>query len=322
MMFMEVPRGSTVATGGGELAVVAGDPLEPYIEGWLNHFTENTAVAYANDLDDFRGWLAEHGGTLAGVRRVHFAAWCDHLKSHVPPGRTRPLAQTTRARRESSVTSFYNYLVEVEALTVSPAHAPGAKRRTRPGTPDKPTPAMTAEQTTRYVAAAAACGPRHQLAAAVLLKTGARASELCGADVGDVQSQGGDLVLVVRRKGGKTDQLILPAGAAVLVGAAIEGREAGEPLITNLAGGRLTRKALASLVEVVGRRAGVPFATSPHVLRTTALNLLIAEGVAVHDAKDFMGHASITTTDGYFRRAGLRGRRRSMAALLDDLVAA
>ena len=49
---------------------------------------------------------------------------------------------------------------------------------------------------------------------AVLLLTGARVSEITGADVEDLSTNRGHRVLWVTRKGGKRQALVLPAPAA------------------------------------------------------------------------------------------------------------
>lgn len=310
-----------------ELATLPDDPLAPYVEGWLRLYAASTQEAYARDLDGWRTYLATHGGTLAGARRVHFLDWCTELAA-------AGYAATTRARKEAAVTSFYDYVLDVDGpLVRTPAHGKGSKRRTKPGAPAKPTPALTAGQAEHVLTAARARADRDGLLVAILLITGCRSKEVRGIRVGDVRREAGDVVLAVQRKGEKADQLVLTDAAADQCAALAAARPADEPLfVGNHADGGLTRDEVVWICAAAGRDAGIPDkprppgakkaapGVTPHVLRTTAVNLLIQAGYTPQDAQAFMGHARLTTTELYFRRAGVRKAKGRMASTLARIV--
>jgi site-specific recombinase XerD len=190
------------------VSTLTADPLDPFIDVWLDLFASgHTRDAYRRDINLWRDYVRGLGGTMATAQRVHFLDWAAKLSG----------ARTTRARRESAVTSFYDYCVEVEAIGKSPAHGKGAKRRTRAGKPDKPTPALTADQARAVVRAAAIRGPKDEQVVATLYTTGLRVSELIGATVGDLQLNAGRHVLHVTRKGGTSGKAELDAATGALL---------------------------------------------------------------------------------------------------------
>lgn len=309
------------------LATLPDDPLAPYVEGWLRLYATSTQEAYARDLDGWRTYLTSHGGTMAAARRVHFLDWCTNLTE-------AGYAQTTRARKEAAVTSFYDYVLDVDGPIVrTPAHGKGSKRRTKPGNPAKPTPALTAGQAEHVLTAARARSPRDGLLVAILLITGCRSKEVRGIRVSDVRPEAGDVVLAVQRKGDKADQLVLTADAADQAAELAAGRSGDEPLFAGSdPDGGLTRDEVVWVCAAAGRAAGIPDkprppgarkgapGVTPHVLRTTAINLLIQAGYTPQDAQAFAGHARLTTTELYFRRSGVRKAKGRMASTLARIV--
>jgi integrase/recombinase XerD len=318
-----------------EVAVLPDDPLAPYVEGWLKLYATSTQEAYARDLDGWRAYLAGYGQTLTSARRLHFVDWCTKLAA-------TGYAQTTRARKEAAVTSFYDYVLDVQPddppddppiITRTPAHGKGSKRRTKPGAPAKPTPALTAGQAEYVLTAARARSDRDGLLVAILLITGCRSKEVRGIRVGDVRQEACDVVLAVQRKGEKADHLVLTDTAADQCAALAAGRPADEPLfVGNHEDGGLTRDEVVWICAAAGRDAGIPDkprppgakkaapGVTPHVLRTTAVNLLIQAGYTPQDAQAFMGHARLTTTELYFRRSGVRKAKGRMASTLARIV--
>jgi integrase len=298
------------------IAVADTDPLAPLIDGWLALYpSRHTRAAYRRDVELWQEYLRGLGGTLTGAQHIHFLDWAAQLSG----------ARTSRARRESAVTSFYDYCVEVGAIDKSPAHGKGAKRRTRAGKPDRPTPALTAEQGRAIVRAAKIRGPKDELVVATFYATGIRVSELVDATVGDVRVNAGRVTLFVTRKGGKSAEVEPDPETGALLAAAIEGRAADEPLIPSAElddDGNpkpMTRDEASWCVEASGTAIGLDWVT-PHVLRTSAINRLREAGHAPEDVQAFAGHAAITTTAIYFRRADEAEKRTKMAATMGEFL--
>ena len=135
---------------------------------------------------------------------------------------------------------------------------------------------------------------------ATLLFTGARVSELLGADIEDLGTDRGHRVLRVRRKGGKVQALALPVPAAGRIDAyladrddvtalpAIPGGTAAAPrrrvLFATGAMGRMYRAEVRALLHRLGRAAGLPAdladGLSPHSMRHAFATLNQGRGVA------------------------------------------
>jgi len=95
--------------------------------------TPNTRQAYARDIADWRGWLAERGVGLLGASRVVVDLYARHA------GEVRAHSPATVARRLSALTRLYRYAVAVELLERNPLEGVDRPRAVR--TP--PAPAWT-----------------------------------------------------------------------------------------------------------------------------------------------------------------------------------
>lgn len=112
----------------------------------------------------------------------------------------------------------------------------------------------------------------------VLVDTGLRVSELCGASVGGIRPIGPATALEVRVKGGHTTEVPLsPAVAAGIRDWLLHREQARgaellpeEPLFIDQHGLRYNRTGMAAMLARIGSAAGIRrFAVTPHVLRHT-----------------------------------------------------
>ena len=235
----------------------------------------------------------------------------------VPPW---ALAASTAARKLSSVSSWYKWLVRNGHASKNPADYVSRPEVDR-GT--SMTPGLTKEQALALLAAADnARGPQRLRTAALiatLLFSGARLAEATGADIADLGMSEGHRVLWVTRKGGKRQGLVLTAPVAERIDAYLASREdveslpavPGEPgvpkprrvLFIAESGSRLKRGDMWYLIRRLGKTAGLPpelvSHICPHALRHTAITIALREGVPLHDVQDMAGHVSADTTQRY-----------------------
>ena len=189
--------------------------------------------------------------------------------------------------------------------------------------PETPAPsALTPDQALALVHAADSVqGPQRARTAAlvaVLLFTGARASEVIGADVEDLGTDQECRVLWVTRKHGRRQSLPLPGPAAARIGA---DRTAG-PISTTFpyrpsdpsrarraqfataTGGRLFAADLRRAVRRAASRAALPDDLAghlgPHAMRQSFARLYLDGGGSLRDLQAAMGRP-IRTTRGYDR---------------------
>jgi integrase/recombinase XerD len=159
---------------------------------------------------------------------------------------------------------------------------------------------------------------------AVLLLTGARVSEVIGADVEDLGTDRGRRVLWVTRKDGRRQGLVLPGPAAsrtdayLAVRTDLAGREdltsavippgasgvrPRRVLFATGTGGRLFAADVWRVVRRISARAGLPADLAgrlgPHAMRHSFATLYLDAGGSLRDLQSALGHADPRTTRRY-----------------------
>src|SRR5690348_7266144 len=190
------------------------------VAAWLaTKRSPHTRAAYLRDLAQWAGWLDGHSVALLEADETAAAVWARHLEAS-------GMKDSTAARKLTAVSSFYSWCArrgDVRANPVAGLPRPGVDYDT------SATPGLTRDQAVALLEAADGdAGPQAARTAALvsaLLYTGARVSELLGADIEDLGTDRGHRVLRVRRKGGKIQALALPAPAASRIDAYLAGRD-------------------------------------------------------------------------------------------------
>jgi site-specific recombinase XerD len=70
-------------------------------------------------------------------------------------------------------------------------------------------------------------------------------------------------------------------------------------LFLNSAGNRLSTQGIANVISQFRKDAGIERHITPHMLRHTVATLLLRNGVDIRVVQEFLGHASIATTQRY-----------------------
>jgi site-specific recombinase XerD len=286
---------------------------DPHVEGWLNEIdADTTRRAYERDMAVFTDWLdrTHPDVPLPDADRAIAGQYAAHIRRRI--GRTgQPLADSSRARMLSTVSSFYRYLVQVGEVDANPFYEMKRPKVSREGR----TPARSDAEVDRMWRAAA---DLDLLVVALLASSGLRVTELCRADVKDLATDHEVRVLSVRTKGGGRRNVPLPPVILDLLTEHIGDRTTG-PLLVDRKAQRLTRDQVAYILRRVARRAGLsnPDAMRPHVLRASAITNLLEKGRTTHDVQAMVGHASADTTTRYWRRRA--GIARDLE-LVEDLI--
>jgi site-specific recombinase XerD len=220
------------------------------------------------------------------------------------------------ARRLAAVAGWYAWLAARGHIAVSPAVGI-ARPRTAAAVPAAP--GLNRDQAVALLRAAdAAPGPQRARTAAlvaVLLFTGARLSEVIGADVEDIGTERGHLVLRVTRGDGQHRSLALPGSVATRIDAYLsrradlaggQGRRGApvrRPLFATGSGRRLFPADVWRLVRRSAARAGLPDDLAGHLgpdaLRHSFAALYLDAGGSLSDLQRVMGHADPRTTQRY-----------------------
>ncbi|MBT8226782.1 MAG: tyrosine-type recombinase/integrase [Dactylosporangium sp.] len=283
--------------------------LRRLTSAWLlSKRSAHTQRGYHRDLGDWLAWCAERDLDPLGARMSDVDAWITQQRRS--GGRNgRPAAESSIARRVSTVSSWYAYLVRNTAddprplMTRNPART-DARPRVDPDF--SPTVGLDRSEVDRLQDQADADGVVSSALIRLLVVNGLRVGSALAAQIEDLGHDRGHRVLTVVVKRGNRRRVAIPP----LVGAAIDamldarGNPAEGPLFVTPSGRPLYQLYVYRLIRRLARRAGIAAAEriSPHSLRHTAITeLLNASGGDLRRAQDFAHHADPRTTRRYDR---------------------
>lgn len=297
-----------------------GHTLGQLVAAWLGQFSDSpdTRAAYERDLTEYIAWCTERHLDPLTMRKPEVQMFAVALADTPSPRTGKPLSAKTRARKLSSVSSWYSYLVDCDALDANPAKN---VRRPRYDRTHSPTSSPSQREATSMVQAAGtsrvAPGPPPSisdqaaaLAMTLMVDLGLRVSELCHANLADLGQQGEIRTITVRMKGGKVrtrpiPQQIIPVLDRWLAVRPTDGDE--HALIVTKAGRRIARYHVYSLVQRAAAVAGVPAPKriTPHSLRHAFNTIARERGAELEARQDALGHSSPAITQLY-DHTGLR----------------
>lgn len=263
---------------------------------------KNTIEAYQRDLEDAAAALSASGGDLLGASPEQLQAYQLALT-------TEGLADSTVARRVSSLRRFFLFCLEEGLLDQNPA----ADLKTP--TPTKAPPSVLSRED---VAKLLEGGRDHQSIKAIrnrcllelLYSAGLRASELVSLPMSALSTRTEGYIRVV----GKGDKARLcpvggPANAAVdaylEIRAQFRPKRGGEKpsvFVFPSSGkeGHISRRTLQNILKEASLEAGLdPTTLSPHSLRHAFASHMLQGGADLRTVQLLLGHADISTTQIY-----------------------
>jgi integrase/recombinase XerD len=261
-------------------------------------FSQNTILAYENDLNQFTGFLEESakGGTTTpwtAFDRQSILSYLTNLKE-------RRYAATTVARKVAAVKSFFNFLAAEGLVKDNPTRDVPSPRvgRALP----KPISITQARQLLEETEKRDTPEARRDKSMLHLLyASGMRVSELVSLNLNDVDTGGGYVRCF--GKGGKERLIPIHSQAvAALKDYLSQGRprlKAGggeEALFLNRRGERLTRQGLWQILKGYAKsaRLGVEI-----TLRHSFATHMLSGGADLRSVQELLGHANISTTQVY-----------------------
>lgn len=277
------------------------DQIEAFLTSLMEEkgYSNNTIVAYRNDLVQFCGYLEQHGASpWDSVTPGHLAEYVDCLRNQ------HEYASATVARKVAAAKSFFRYLLEKGLLRKDPsAKLDSPKVR-------KYLPTSISEEQVECLLRApvknsSVRGLRDYALLEVLYATGMRVSEVVALNVEDVDMEQGFIQCVsnagqsrqraipVYRRAIEALQTYIQEGRCKLV----QGDESA--LFVNHRGRRLTRQGLWLIIKKYVHESGITAEVTPHTLRHSFATHLLNGGANVRQVQGLLGHANVSTTQVY-----------------------
>lgn len=284
--------------------------------------SENTLRAYDVDLRNLGQYLKDHGGdpTLKQISVDMLRDWLAYLHDS-------QISRTTMARRISAVKNFFAWALKHKLVETDPAlrlAAPKKERRLphvlQPSQIDRllspelnqhPSQVDSASTTATDQAepekndvTALAVGARDKVIAELLYASGLRISELVALDIADIDFE--RRTLKVLGKGNK--ERMVPFGKPaerVIVDwirshrRVLASDQAQDALLVGVRGGRLNVRQARGVIATALKSLGDTSASGPHALRHTVATHLLDGGADLRAVQEFLGHASLATTQLY-----------------------
>ncbi len=284
--------------------------MEETLQVFLDHLSvekgasPHTVAAYRNDL----GQLLEitrdgHRGALGADNWARVSP--NLLSDYVVTLHERGYSNTTVARKIASVKSFFNFLLEEGEIREDPTENLSSPRIGR----SLPKP-LSEEDMQRLLEEPFKSGTPEGLRDGAMLEvlyaSGLRVSEMINLNVRDVNVD--EQYLRCMGKGSK--ERIVPLYKRV-VDVVQDYVTNGRPelivpsnlneraLFLNRRGDRLTRQGFWLILKNHARNAGIVQTITPHTLRHSFATHLLAGGASLRNVQEFLGHASISTTQIY-----------------------
>ena len=286
----------------------------PYVReavgDWLAYLTverqlaANTAEAYARDISQFLAFLAGHLNKLPDMKQL-LALQARDVRAFLAARRSEGVGSRSLARSLSALRMFYRFL-ERRGYGKNDA----IRSVSLPKLPHSVPKPLTAPKATALVDGADIASPeapewilaRDTAVLALLYGSGLRISEALSLQRKDAPVKGRDM-LRVTGKGNKTRVVpVLP-----IVREAVERYLAlcplrlgsDDPLFIGVRGKQLSPRIIQLRIARSRVALGLPDTATPHALRHSFATHLLGAGADLRAIQELLGHASLSTTQGY-----------------------
>lgn len=266
----------------------------------LDGASENTTKAYAADVAGYLSFLSDHRGGTEGLKALVTVPLTE-LRAWLAHERGRGVSARSLARSMSAVKGFTGWLSEregVDATTVLSARAPKFRRKLpRPLTIDAAAAVLDTvgdQSREEWVAA------RDMAVVTMLYGCGLRISEALGLKGADFPL--GEILRIIGKGGKERLVPVLPAAqeaVAAYVKLCPHDLTRDEALFRGTRGGALNPRQIALVMEKTRMQLGLPSSATPHALRHSFATHLLSAGGDLRAIQELLGHASLSTTQGY-----------------------
>lgn len=276
------------------------------IEKGLSHTTQRT---YARFLDVFKKWLKEEN--LQNIRPFditedHIWKYRVFLSKHINKRTRKPLKRNTQNYYLIILRDLFKYFWDRNISTL-----PAEKiKLTKDENKERTVKFLNLEQLQKLLLApdvSTKTGLRDRAILETLFSTGVRIAELVSLnrDQFKINENTKDLEVVILGKGNRPRTVYFSERAVKFIKKYLDTRkDSDKALFINYKGPktrsrRLSPRSVENIVKKYVISAGIPFFTTPHVLRHTYATDLLAQGIDLRTVQEFLGHKNIATTQIY-----------------------
>jgi integrase/recombinase XerC len=280
------------------------------VEDWLAYLSverqlaANTAEAYSRDISQFLAFLALHLNRLPDMKQL-LALQARDVRAFLAARRGEGVGSRSLARSLSALRMFYRFL-ERRGYGKNDA----IRSVSLPKLPHSVPKPLTAPKATALIDGADISSPdapewilaRDTAVLALLYGSGLRISEALSLKRRDAPIKGRDM-LRVTGKGSKTRVVpVLPiVREAVERYLALYPLKLGsdDPLFVGARGKQLSPRLIQLRIARARAALGLPDTATPHALRHSFATHLLGAGADLRAIQELLGHASLSTTQGY-----------------------
>jgi integrase/recombinase XerC len=281
------------------------------LKDWLvylsaeRRYAANTLEAYERDIRQFLGFLEKSRGEPASLHMLG-ALGPSGFRAFMAARRDGGTGSRSLARTLSALRSFFRFM---ERCGI--AQNRGVMAVALPKLPPRLPKPLTEAKARDIVDGAAIdgemsnhqwTGPRNQAVLLLLYGSGLRVSEALSLNGRDAPLPPRD-VLRVKGKGGRERLApVLPIAQTALAAyldACPYPIDPHGPLFLGVKGGRLDPRIMQLLIARLRSNLGLPRTATPHALRHSFATHLLSRGADLRVIQELLGHASLSTTQGY-----------------------
>lgn len=294
-----------------------------HIVSWLSSTLVASPGSKRDYADDIRMWAVylqqEEGIGYFALEDVTPLA----VRAYRQREEDRKSAPRTIRRRMDALSSLFNYTIWATGRPLMNPVTKFDKPRIDPNDSTTATPVLEVDEFRAVLDQAGTA--RQMLIPALIYTLAGRVSECCTAGLHNLQEEGGQRKLDLRRKGGKGRVFVLPPRLCELLDVATEDRISG-PLLLDDKDQPMDRHGVDRMLNRLGQAAGVlpGREVTPHVLRASKLTHMHDAGVPLEEIQRYADHAQIQTTLRYIRQRddeALKAKHAAAAvAVYDRLV--
>ena len=295
---------------GGAERLVAAEDVKSAAASWLAYLgterqlSPKTSEAYARDLAQFLAFQAEHGNCLPDLPRLLSLSARD-VRAFLAARRGKGVGSRSLSRTLSALRMFYRFL-ERRGYGKNDA----VRAVSLPKLPHSVPKPLTAPKATAVIESADLASPeaedwivaRDTAVLTLLYGSGLRISEALSLTRREAPIKGRDMLRVLG-KGGKIRVVpVLPitreAVEAYLDLCPVPLPGDG-PLFVGAQGRQLSPRLIQLAIARMRGTLGLPDTATPHALRHSFATHLLGAGADLRAIQELLGHASLSTTQGY-----------------------